>query len=99
MVPVTVPEKFGPGKSTGNSTIKIWYWYRKIPLEFGTGTGEFPGIFHFLGSTGKNWSRKKYWQRKNLVPEKSTGTGTRKNWFRKKVPVPAKLWVPPHSDK
>ena len=52
MVPVTVPEKFGPGKSTGNSTIKIWYWYRKIPLEFGTGTGEFPGIFHFLGGAG-----------------------------------------------
>ena len=26
--------------------------------------------------------------RKNLVPEKSTGPGTGKNWSRKKVPVP-----------
>ena len=31
---------------------------------------------------------KKYRYRKNLVPEKSTGSGTEKNWSRKKVPVP-----------
>ena len=30
---------------------------------------------------------KKYRYRKNLVPEKSTGPGTGKNWSRKKVPV------------
>ena len=31
---------------------------------------------------------KKYRYRKNLVPEKSTGSGTEKIWSRKKVPVP-----------
>ena len=46
MVPVPVPEKFGPGK------------------------------------------KNRYRYRKNLVPEKSTGPGTGKNWSRKKVPVP-----------
>ena len=30
----------------------------------------------------------RYRYRKNLVPEKSTGTGTEKIWSRKKVPVP-----------
>ena len=35
-------------------------------------------------STEKNWSRKKYGYKKNLVLEKSTGTGTRKIWSRKK---------------
>ena len=29
----------------------------------------------------------RYRYRKNLVPEKSTGPGTGKNWSRKKVPV------------
>ena len=38
----------------------------------------------------KNGPGKKYRYRyrKNLVPEKSTGPGTGKNWSRKKVPVP-----------
>ena len=40
-----------------------------------------PGILLLFG-----WYRYRY--RKNLVPEKSTGTGTEKIWSRKKVPVP-----------
>ena len=72
-----------------------------VPEQFGTGTGKFPGIFLFLGGTdigtGTNWSRK------------STGTGNRNIWSRKKVTVPEKIgygkkyryrknfWVPSHS--
>merc|ERR1719507_2108309 len=41
----------------------------------GTGTGT--GIFYFF-----------WWYRKNLVPEKSLGTGIGKIWYRKKVSEP-----------
>ena len=83
MVPQKVPEpaleKVGHGK-------KYCYRYRKniVPApedsrEFGNGTGEFPGIFHFRWYRYRH--RKKYWHRllKKLVPEKITGTGIRKN--------------------
>ena len=43
-----------------------------------------PGMLLLFG-----WYR--YWYQKNLVLEKSTGTGTRKNWSRKKVPVSEKI--------
>ena len=45
------------------------YWYR-----IGTGTGNFSFF---------RWYRNRYW--KNLVPEKSFGTGIGKIWYRKKV--------------
>ena len=113
-IPMVVPEKIGPKNST--STRKF-VSRKKVPVsedsrEFGTGTGEFPGIFLILGSNGKNWSRKK-----ELVPvpekfgpEKSTSTGNGKIWSQKKVPVPVSeklvrkkywyrkiFWVPSHS--
>ena len=62
---------------------KYRYQYRKICVpvpensrEFGTGTGEYPGIFHFWGGTAR------YLYQKKMVPEKSNGTGN--IWSRKK---------------
>ena len=55
----------------------LWYLSNKfcqnlVPLpenswEFGTGSGEFPGIFHFLSGSGIDAGK--------MVPEKRTGTG------------------------
>ena len=50
----------------------VTYRYREFPI---------PGIFHFFW-----WYRNRY--RKNLVPEKSLGTGIGKIWYRKKVSEP-----------
>ena len=47
-----------------------------VPVPGIPGTGNF----HFFW-----WYRNRY--RKNLVPEKSTGIGIGKIWYRKKVPV------------
>ena len=77
---VPVPEKIGPKNST--STRKF-VSRKKVPVsedsrEFGTGTREFPGIFHFLPEPvlEKNGPEKKYHNRfrKNLVSGKSIGT-------------------------
>ena len=77
---VQVPEKFGPGK-------KYWYRYQKILVsvlensrEFGTGTREFPEIFHFWGGTKKSSGTGTV----IFGPGKSTSTGNGKNWSRKK---------------
>ena len=102
----------------GTGTGKIWswkkYWCRKnlvpkkvqvsVPEKFGTGTGEFPGTFHFLGGTsivtrktgpGKMYRRCRY--QNKFSWKKGTGTSTRKIWSRKKEPVLDKLWVSSHS--
>ena len=47
--------------------------YDGYRYQIGTGTGNFSDI---------------WWYRKNLVPEKSLGTGIGKNWYRKKVSEP-----------
>ena len=44
----------------------------------------------FLDGTGPGTGKK-------LVPEKSTGTGTGKNWSRKKVPVPVSEKIGPST--
>ena len=63
----------------------VTYRYREFPV---------PGIFIFLVvsepvsekfGTGKKY---RYRYRKNLVPEKSTGIGIGKIWYRKKVSEP-----------
>ena len=68
----------------------VTYQYREFPV---------PGFFHFFGGIGTNCYRKKVSEpvsekfgtgkksqnryRKNLVPEKSLGTGIGRIWYRK----------------
>ena len=72
-----VSEKFDTGtdfrcQNVGISKIYNGYWYR-----VGTGTENFSFFW---------WYRNRY--RKNLVPEKSLGTGIGQIWYRKKVSEP-----------
>ena len=94
-VPEPLSEKFGTGKRSRNRYRKNlvpelifvakFFDFRRIIMGTGTGTGNF-SFFLVVSEpvSEKNGTGKKSWNRyrKNLVAEKSLGTGIGKNWYR-----------------
>ena len=96
--------KFGTGKSLGTGIGKIWYRKKvsePVSEKFYTGTDFrcqnlgilkiYNGYRYRIGTGTENfsffwWYRNRY--RKNLVPEKSLGTGIGQIWYQKKVSEP-----------
>ena len=80
---VKVPEKFGLEKKTKPVPEKVTV---SVPVKFDTSTGKFPGIWY-----------RSFWVVPVLLPEK-IGHGKEYRYrYRKKVPVPEKIWVSSHS--
>ena len=72
-----VSEKFGTGTDFRRQNLGILKIYNGYRYRIGTGTENFSFFW---------WYRNRY--RKNLVPEKSLGTGIGQIWYRKKVSEP-----------
>ena len=72
-----VSEKFDTGTEFRRQSLGILKIYNGYRYRIGTGTENFSFFW---------WYRNRY--RKNLVPEKSLGTGIGQIWYRKKVSEP-----------
>ena len=72
-----VSEKFDTGTEFRCQNLGILKIYNGYRYRIGTGTENFSFLW---------WYRNRY--RKNLVPEKSLGTGIGQIWYRKKVSEP-----------